>query len=272
MLLAATAMSFLGEWQLARAREHGQSAAKAREAERSSTSVPIDDVIRPSRTFPKDAVNVKVTATGRWNGKEQLLVPDREQAGRTGLWVLTPLVRGDGSAVPVVRGWVASAGDAAAAAPSGDVETTVTGLLQPGEPPGVRDPGAGSGLPAGQIDRVAVAQLASLWQEPLITGFVVQETQTPAAAGGPAVVPPPTASGSLDWRNLSYAIQWWIFAAIGLLFWFRLVRDDHRGLLRRPDDDERDENPDEGEPAASRPGPAGTGDGTTVVRAGVHDS
>jgi hypothetical protein len=35
------------------------------------------------------------------------------------------------------------------------------------------------------------------------------------------------------WQNLSYALQWFVFAGFGLFMWWRLVRDDHRGTLRR---------------------------------------
>ena len=72
-----------------------------------------------------------------------------------------------------------------------------------------------------------------------------------ATAGRPA---PHRAARSLAWQNLSYALQWWVFSLFGLFFWYRLVRDDARGELRRPDhadpagagpdgigDDERDE-------------------------------
>ncbi|GAA3616645.1 SURF1 family protein [Kineosporia mesophila] len=249
MLLAATLMAKLGEWQLDRAREHGESAQQAELAQKSSKTVPLESVLKPSQTFQRDAVNAKVTVSGHWSGENQLLSPDREQDGKTGLWVVTPLITGDGTTVPVVRGWVAGPDDAAAAAPDSDTEVTVVGLLQPSEPPSVRKPGETSGLPEGQIDRVAAAQLAALWPQPMITGFVVLDSQTPAAATPITPVPPPTSDGELDWGNVSYAIQWWAFAVIALLFWFRLVRDDHRGLLPSNDDEDDDEPLDEGTPS-----------------------
>ncbi|GAB6901317.1 SURF1 family protein [Kineosporia succinea] len=244
MLLAATLMAKLGEWQLERAREHGESAEQAEQAQKSEKTVPLNSVLQASETFQRDAVNTKVTASGTWGSDDQLLVPDRELDGKTGFWVLTPLLTDDGT-VPVVRGWVATAAEATAPDSTRTVE--ITGLLQPGEPPVVRRPGETSGLPEGQIDRVAVAQLAALWPQPMITGFVVLDTQTPADANAPLTVPPPTSDGNLDWGNLSYAIQWWAFAVIALLFWYRLVRDDHRGLLSKDDDENDDENDDEAE-------------------------
>jgi cytochrome oxidase assembly protein ShyY1 len=262
MLLAATVMAKLGEWQLDRARSHGKSAQQAELARQSSTTVPLTSVLKASETFPKDGVSKKVTTTGHWKGEDQLLVPGRDVGGgRTGLWVLTPLITTDGTTVPVVRGWVPSAGDPAAAAPGDDTEITVVGLIEPGEPPAVRTPGQADGLPKGQIDRVAVAQLAGIWPQPMITGFIVMDRQSPAAVIPLTPVPPPVASGQLDWGNLSYAIQWWLFSLIGLLFWYRLVRDDHRGLLRQPDDEDQED------------GATGATEGsTTVVGSGARDA
>jgi cytochrome oxidase assembly protein ShyY1 len=258
MLLAATLMAKLGEWQLDRARSHGKSAEQAQLARQSATTVPLDSVLRASETFPKDGVNKKVTTTGHWQGENQLLVPGRKVGGKTGLWVLTPLITTDGTTVPVVRGWVPTAADPAATAPADTTEVTVVGLIEPGEPPAVRTPGQTDGLPQGQIDRVAVAQLAGIWPQPMTTGFIVMESQSPAAANSLTPVPPPAASGQLDWGNLSYAIQWWLFSLIGLLFWYRLVRDDHRGLLRGSDEDGDGDDADDADDK-------GTEDGTTVV-------
>ena len=184
-------------------------------------------------------------------------MPGRSLDGRTGFWVLTPLVLPDGSAVPVVRGWTADpAGGASAGLPPGDV--TVQGVLEPSEPPDGLRPGDVSDLPTDQVPLVSAPLLVQRWPYPLLTGYVVQTASTPAPAAAEGAqlraVPPPTARTSLAWQNLSYALQWWVFSLFGLFFWYRLVRDDARGELRRPDhadpagagpdgigDDERDE-------------------------------
>jgi cytochrome oxidase assembly protein ShyY1 len=238
VLLAATGMAFLGQWQLDRAREHGRAPAERQVREQlRATAKPVQQVLAPRQTFPKDAVNVRVEATGTWAPEHRLLVADRMLSGRRGYWVLVPLRLADGSAVPVVRGWVASVDDPAAAGPTGGTGSTgrtvrVVGWLEPTEPPVQRAPGQASGLPADQLERITAPDLVNRWPFPLITGFVVQQTQAPATGPAPAVVPPPTAEGGLDLQNLSYAVQWWLFAAFGIFLWWRLVRDDHRGELR----------------------------------------
>src|SRR5690349_9576284 len=122
-------MAFLGQWQLHRARERG---AQAEEREHQRTK-PLAEVLVARQSFPGRAEGARVEARGTWDGARQLLVAGRTLGGRTGFWVLTPLKLADGSGVGVVRGWVATADDAAVAAPSGAV--TVTGRLEPTEPP-----------------------------------------------------------------------------------------------------------------------------------------
>jgi len=218
VLVAATGMAFLGQWQLDRARQRG---AAAEERERSRTR-PLGEVL-----------------TAR-----QVLVAGKEQGGRTGFWVVTPLRLPDDSGVAVVRGWVASPTDpAAAASPSGTV--TVVGRLEPAEPPAQRAPGEAGGLPEGQVERLSSTELIARWPYPLLTGYLIAESQRPpAAAPAPDPVPPPAPETGLAWQNLSYAVQWWAFALFGLFFWWRLVRDDHAGTLRQ-------------DPAGAAPEPVG---------------
>jgi cytochrome oxidase assembly protein ShyY1 len=99
-----------------------------------------------------------------------------------------------------------------------------------------RPPGQGSGLPDGQVERIVAPQLVQRWPYPLLTGYVVATAQRPVPAGpAPAAVrADPPSGGELDLRNLSYALQWWLFAAFGLFFWWRIVRDDHRGRAGEP--------------------------------------
>lgn len=238
VLVVASAMAWLGSWQLDRARAQGRDAVTARQ---SAAPVPLAGVLRARRPFTAAAADRSVVTDGRWDGAHQVLVAGRRLDGVRGLWVLTPLLLADGSAVAVVRGWVPSASDPAAVPPAGEGSrpdggpaVRVSGVLRPAEPPEDRAPGADDGLPAGQVARVDVTDLVRRWPYPLLTGYLVMTAQDPAPAGpAPRAVPPSAGGGGggLALRNLSYAVQWWLFAAFGLLLWLRLVRDDHLGRL-----------------------------------------
>jgi len=253
VLVAAALMARLGQWQWDRAHDNAESNVERTLAR---SPVPIGDVLRARQTFTGAAADRAVVAEGSYDAARQVLVADRRLGDESGWWVLTPLVLDDGSAVGVVRGWVATSDDPAVvvgAVPAGRV--ALTGYLRPAEPPADRAPGRTSGLPDGEVDRVDLTQLIERWPWPLLTGYVVLTGYRATTGDGagtadvPAVppslraVPPiPQGRGGLDLRNLSYALQWFVFAAFGLFMWWRLVRDDHLGVL----DDEPTEPTPEG--------------------------
>jgi len=227
VLLVATGMAWLGNWQLGRAREQGGEAARERLA---AAPVPLSSLLAPRTAYLQAAVDRPVTVEGRWDGARQLLLPGRRLHGQEGYWVLTPLLLPDGSGIGVVRGWAATVGaarDGVADLPSGTV--TVTGVLRPAEDPVDRGPGESSGLPADQLESIDQVELLDRWPDLIpYTGYVLA---TDPAPSGLSSIPPTSGSGRLALQNLSYAVQWWLFAAFGVFFWYRLVRDDRRGLL-----------------------------------------
>jgi surfeit locus 1 family protein len=233
VLVAAAVMARLGEWQLDRARQKGEQDRVA--AARARPSVPLTSLLAPRTAFPAGDADRRVSVRGSWDKARQLLVPGRQLGGAMGLWVLTPLRLPDGSGVPVVRGWVPDADDPRSdpRALPGD-EVALDGVLEPSESVADLQPGDASGVPAGQIALVAAPLLVQHWPYPLTTGYLVQTAATPGPAGEAAAlrpVPPGTGGGGLALQNLSYALQWWLFSAFGLFFWWRVVRDDHRGRL-----------------------------------------
>ena len=53
------------------------------------------------------------------------------------------------------------------------------------------------------------------------------ERATEGVAPGPQRVPPPTVQPTgLAWRNVAYAVQWWVFAAFAVVLWWKMVRQD----------------------------------------------
>lgn len=234
---AAVACGLLGSWQLDRAELRGAKAAQeAREAILGAPPVPVGELLAPGTTFRGELVGRRVEAEGEFTG-EQLLVAGRAQDGHVGFLVLAELrVLDDGAGasfasaaeapvLAVVRGWVPEASTELPALPV--ARTSVTGHLQVGEAAGTGRLADGTVLPEGQTDAISMAQLAAAWGTPIYTGYLVQTE--PAAVAPLVQLDPPALPGSgLAWRNLMYAIQWWIFGGFALAIWVRSVRDEAR--------------------------------------------
>ncbi|MGC5013175.1 SURF1 family protein [Streptosporangium sp. DT93] len=222
---ALVVCGLLGRWQLGVFEDSGRPRSQL-----DPPAVAVTELTTPGARMTAGAVSRRVTAQGTFDASKQLLVAGRDG----GLWVLTALDLGDGTAVPVVRGRVATAQDPATAVPEGRV--TVGGRLQASEETDSVQRRTRN-LPQGQVLTVSSAELINLWRGTrLRNGFVVAASQSPA----PAVplqavsVPPPTEPGGLTWRNLAYAAQWWIFGLFAVFMWWHFVRDALRGRTGRP--------------------------------------
>ncbi|WP_327044099.1 SURF1 family protein [Microbispora sp. NBC_01189] len=242
--------TFLGRWQLG---VFESSGAPRRAPD--PAPVAVAQLTQVGRYVAVDAVGRRVTATGAYDAAGQLLVADRvadvaAPGGRAargdGFWLLTPLRLADGTVVPVVRGWVRSPGDPATAVPEGPV--TVSGRLRPAEQ--TDDVQRTGLLPRGQVATVSTAELINMWPDARVRdGFVVAAAQEPPSHATPVAVPAPAIGGGLTWRNLAYALQWWVFALFAVYMWFHFVRDTLRGRRQEPSGPES-KGPESAGPAA----------------------
>lgn len=229
VLLVAVIVTFaqLGLWQLHVAQDKGLADAlrKAHEAR----PVTIDAVVRPHEAFPNPQSGRRVIVTGTYAAADQLLVGPRRLDGRTGYWVLAPLVvEGSGARLPVVRGFVTDPTHPVQP-PGGTV--SVDGSLAPGESPAPAEPDV-PGWPQPALGSVDLSVLVNRWPGDLYNAFVFAQVERGADQSSVAVpaglhrVPPPEVVGGLKWRNAAYALQWWLFAGFAAFMWFRMVRDD----------------------------------------------
>lgn len=221
VLLAIPFCVFMGSWQLsrfeARVDEHRDARAAATTARREAAR-PLAELL----PVTKATAGRQTTATGRYG--KQLLVPDRELDGRRGFYVLTLLRTDAGKALPVVRGWLPGAADAAKAPAPPSGEVTVTGTLQASETPGDNGVSARGGLPAGQTAAISTASLVNLVPDELYDAWVTLDR---ADAGMTAVPAARTADTGLDlkaFQNLGYTGEWFVFAGFVVFMWFRLLR------------------------------------------------
>lgn len=234
VLAAVVVCALLGRWQLGV--WHGHRVDSASEVTREEP-VPLDEVLGPDSAFPASGVGRPVLVEGRWDPGHTVYVTDRPRDGRDGVWVVTPVVTGSGSAIPVLRGWTPSPQDAPAA-PTG--HATLVGLLQPSEDTGAPDPDTTDDV----LPELSTTDLLARASYDLYSGYVVATDRdlpsgAPASTGmsglaavTPAHLPGPDSSSGL--RNLLYALQWWVFGAFALLMWFRWVEEEILGRKRSP--------------------------------------
>jgi cytochrome oxidase assembly protein ShyY1 len=217
----------LGLWQLGAWQEHRDAAARDLADQ---PAVPLSQLMTGDSPFPGSSVDQPVAFTGTWLGQDTLYVSDRELHGRSGYWVVTPvLVDGTRSAMPVVRGWSARP---SASVPTGAVQ--VTGWLQATE--------AGDGVDKDPDDDVIpemrIASLVEHVDEDLYSGFVIAKSVSTGAATGLEPVAPPTSEGvsvTTGLRNLLYGIEWWFFGGFAVFVWVRWCRDSLTAPTAEPE-------------------------------------
>jgi cytochrome oxidase assembly protein ShyY1 len=218
----------LGRWQLHR---YQDKHARAQLVERNYGAAPVPlTELQPAASAPFDPGLQwrQVVATGRYDQGRTVLVRNRpHRAGSNdptyGYEVLVPLVLPDGSALLVDRGWVPNGlrgsnpgqrPDAVPAPPPGEVRVVVR--LRGSE--AVRD----RRLPPGQVASISVPRVAALTGLPLRPAYGGLVSESPAPATAPAALDPPQREGN-EGINASYAVQWVVFALLGLGFpvWLR---------------------------------------------------
>jgi cytochrome oxidase assembly protein ShyY1 len=229
LALAAT-MVFLGRWQLDRYEQRsdlnervaagGSGEAVAVE---SVLPVPTGEAGTVGEPTPASAAWRRVTITGVYDSSRELLVRNRTGNGQAGFEVVTPLVRADGTAILVDRGWVPAdpAGPTVApkvpAAPSGTV--TIIGRVHPTESGGTDTVVIGGRT---EIRRIATGPISRyLNQYPVFDAYLLAVDGTPGATSTTIGVPTQNA-----WQNAAYVVQWWLFAGLTLVGFVYLLRKE----------------------------------------------
>jgi surfeit locus 1 family protein len=216
-LLAVVAFIALGRWQWHRA---GQKRALA--AAFSAGSAEVQELDGGSTaTLPRYA---QVRAHGHYDRAHQFLLDNMSHQGQAGYEVLTPLLLDDGRTLLVNRGWLPL--------------TASRRVL-----PAIALDFSASLTPAGKLDALPVAGIAlghvpppSGEQWPKLTSFPTMADLS-AALGRPLEAQQLLLNANeplgylRDWhpsgglgpeRHISYAVQWWGFAALAVGLYARL--------------------------------------------------
>ena len=207
--LAAVVCSSLGVWQVDRLRERRAGNAVALQA-RSAAPVQLDD----RTTGDSSLIERTVWAVGRYDPAHEVVLRGRSYRGAPGVEVVTPLVFDGGrTAVLVNRGFL----------PAPDAMTVeADSLREPGE---VRVRGIALLVPSGNsapLERSGRTTWARLDLEALgsrmpysLAPIYIRQLPDPALPRFPRRLEAPVIN---DGPHLSYAIQWFAFSIMAVVF------------------------------------------------------
>lgn len=213
---------YLGFWQL---RRHDERADRNAAVVTRSEQAPADlDAVLASVDDIDDARYRPVSVTGRYLDDADLLIDNRSKDGLPGAWVVTPLAAADGDIVAISRGFLRFDSGELVPPPVPDGTVTVVGTALPFDGGcGVRSDDGGRPVGASCLDRDAIATLAGSDVAPV----ALQRVSSSTADDGLVPVPLPELDAG---PHRSYAVQWFIFATIGLVGYplvLRRVARDH---------------------------------------------
>ena len=176
-----------------------------------------------------------VRVNGAFDYDREIVLTSRIRRGAPGVHVFTPLRRaGNDTAVLVNRGWIYSP-DGAEADLSGwrDADTVaVSGWVDRFAEPSSR-PITASANPRG-VHRLDFVQIRKRFPYPVAPYVIVwtDSVAAPRASTLPARLGTPDLT---EGSHLSYAIQWFSFAAIGLVGIVVFIRKTRRSSMIRPE-------------------------------------
>ena len=221
------ALLALGGWQLDRAAQKQALFEQFQEREKKPPIVLNSSVTRD----PKAILWRRASARGQYHERLQILLDNQIYQGRAGYYVFSPLkISGFGEWILVNRGWV-PAGAYRSSLPvieTPDVTVSVSGSIK-------RPPYSGlllndryiEKLPGGVL-RTQTINIARLGEATGIDFLPYILRLDPGSATGFVRDWPPAGSGKE--RNLGYAFQWFMMAAVVLFIYFYLN-------IRKPDND-----------------------------------
>lgn len=221
-----TAFVRLGDWQLNRL-EQKRTRNATIVAQQQAPVATFDEVFGGPITPDKQYRRVRVEGT--FDAAHQVQVRYRSNNGATGYEVVVPLQTTSGRWLLVDRGFAARPSNGPLPTAS-EVPAPPTGAVaiegyvmvdEPGQPDAI--------TPAeGSTRLVNPAAIATWSGRPLVDGYLNATSIAPAQDGGLEPVALPELS---EGPHLSYAIQWFCFAAIGVGGTFILIGKDAREII-----------------------------------------
>jgi cytochrome oxidase assembly protein ShyY1 len=224
-VLFAIACGCLSAWQTARGQQAvAENALVARNF--NATPVPLGDVLPTLGSYTSNDEWKRISVTGTYLPKDELLVRNRSTSSGQGYEVLTPLRLADGTVFIVDRGWVAagSTADKPVAYPAPQSGTvTIVARLKPSEPRLGGQTSVGNQIPTIELQDIKKRLGVDMYSAAY--GLFDYSTPKPPVHLTRVIASPPVADEGLHW---SYMIQWIIFALIGFFGLGYAIRQEYR--------------------------------------------
>lgn len=224
-VVLVAAFIYLGEWQLDR---HEQKVAENElvVAQQQAPPVAASEVFAGG-VSEEDEFR-RVTVTGTFHPEHALQVRARTAEGLPGYEMVVPMETTEGAWVLVNRGFAAREADGSTptpeqipAPPTGTVEVEGYTMASESGPNSARTPAEGT------VRVINVDSIAAWADLPLQDGYVNATSMTPGQEGAFVPVPLPELT---EGPHMSYAVQWFAFALIGVGGTFILIGKDIREL------------------------------------------
>ncbi|MFE6645453.1 SURF1 family protein [Nocardioides sp. NPDC057772] len=228
VLILAYGTWWLGQWQFDRLEDRKARNEIVRTNEHAEP-VPVSDVLAEGTKVAEKDQWRRVTATGTYAVDDTIIWRYRTPDDAKGIDIVVPLVLSDGTAVLVDRGWLQTESqdefDDLPAPPSGEV--TITGW--------VRADGTGDSTDVAQVDgyhatrALSSTQVAKVLDEPLLTGWLHLDTESPEPATQLRKADLPELDNG---PHFFYGLQWWFFGILAVAGFFYLMYDERRTQSR----------------------------------------
>ena len=221
VVLAITGFGLLSRWQWDRADERRVERIAISQAQVLDRVDAVTDLGEFTR----------VQVSGKFVDENTQLVRQRPLDGGNGYWVMTPLIIQTGVQTGlqtwVLRGWLGASTIATEVpfippAPPGEI--TVTGAIRNFEAP-LDDV---YGLPKGVVAKMSKEELNATVSNATVDNRIVQSISVSPGQEELVIVPLPDIDES---QNISYAVQWILFALVAIVGWFVFLRREARTTI-----------------------------------------
>lgn len=223
-LLFAIVCVFLSHWQWERKAEN-QALLDKLNANYNSKPVDLETVLADRSAYTPNDEFTPVKMTGRYLDTETLLLRDQSYNGFPGFDVLVPLQLSSGDVFVIDRGWIPTGNDhdypdSIPKPPSGEV--TVVARLAGSEP----YPEGRTDIPAQrEVQAVDLSRLQKYFSQPAYNAaYGNLKSESPSVGTMPQLAQKPQVDYGL---NLSYAIQWIMFAVAAFAFFGYVIRQEY---------------------------------------------